>query len=145
MILTEQNINYISKNLELYGIKNPNLREDILDHICTQIENSEEDSFDKAYQSAIKLFGGYTNICSIQTETNSQLYYKSTKNRNKLLYLIGFLNSILITVGVLFKIMQWPYAGKILVSGFILLIIMTLPLYFYSKYKDKLLQYSVLK
>lgn len=145
MILTEQNINYISKNLELYGLKNLNLREDLLDHICTQIENSEEDNFDKAYQTAIQQFGGYANICSIQTETNFQLYYKSTKNRNKLLYLIVFLNSILITIGVLFKIMQWPYAAKILLSGFILLIFMTLPLYFYSKYRDKLLQYSILK
>ncbi len=66
MILTEQQINYIDKNLELYGLKNQTLKEDILDHICTYIENTDETNFDIAYQNAINQFGGYLNINQTQ-------------------------------------------------------------------------------
>ncbi len=142
MILTDENIDYIAKNLALYGLKNEELKEDILDHICTYIENSTENNFDIAYKAAIHQFGGYLNINHIQTETNVQLYLKSTKNRTKLLFIIGFLSAVLIATGSLFKILHWPFAGQILFSGFVLLILMTLPLYFYTKYKNSLLKYQ---
>ena len=142
MILTDENIDYIAKNLALYGLKNSALKEDILDHICTSIENSEATHFDEAYKAAIHQFGGYLNINHIQTETNVQLYLKSAKNRTKLLFIISFLNAVLIATGSLFKIMHWPFAGQILVAGFAVLILMTFPLYFYSKYKDSSLKYQ---
>lgn len=142
MILTEQNITYISKNLELYGLKNPELKEDILDHICTYLENTEEINFNQAYQTVIQKFGGYLNIQRIQTETNLQLYSKSAIYRSRILFIMGFVSTILITTGILFKITQWPYSGKILVSGFAVLIVATLPIYFYSKYKDKSIKYQ---
>ncbi|MFK7749661.1 MAG: hypothetical protein AB8B65_14790 [Kordia sp.] len=142
MILTDQNIDYISKNLELYGLKNQELREDILDHICIHIENSEATNFELAYQAAIQKFGGYLNINHIQTETNVQLYFKASKNRMKLSFAIELLTSMFILTGCFFKIMQWPYAGLILFSGFALLILLALPLYFYTRYKEKLLKYQ---
>ena len=94
MILTEQNIAYISKNLELYGLKNQDLKEGILDHICTYIEGIDETDFDSAYKIAIQQFGGYLNINRIQVETNLQIHYRSAKIRNRFLFLIGFLNAI---------------------------------------------------
>lgn len=142
MILTEENIAYISKNLELYGLKNQDLKEAILDHICTYIEGVDETDFDSAYKIAIQQFGGYLTINRIQVETNLQLHYRSAKIRNRFLFVIGFLNAIFITTGSLFKIMHWPYAGKILVFGFTLLLFITLPLYFYTKYKDESLKYQ---
>lgn len=142
MRLTDQNIDYISTNLELYGLNNKALKEDILDHICTHIEKAEEDNFDKAYKTAIQEFGGYSNINFIQTETNFQLHFNSAKNLSKLLFVIELLTSILIVTGSLFKIMRWPYAGLIIFLGFVLLIVIALPLYFYSKYKEKLLKYQ---
>jgi hypothetical protein len=142
MILTDENIAYISKNLGLYGLKNQELKEDILDHICTYIENTEASDFEEVYQAAIQKFGGYLHINHIQTETNVQLYFKSVKNRSRLLFILGFLNALLIATGSFFKVMQWPFAGKILTLGFALLIILTLPIFFYAKYKEKLLKYQ---
>lgn len=142
MILTEQQIKYIDKNLELYGLKNQTLKEDILDHICTYIENTDETNFDIAYQNAINQFGGYLNINQLQRETNAQLYFKSAKNRTKFLFIIGFITAVLISVGSIFKIMHFPFAGIIMVSGFAVLIFITLPLFFYTKYKDTILKYQ---
>ncbi|WGD34008.1 hypothetical protein [Olleya sp. YS] len=142
MRLTDQHIDYISNNLELYGLKNEALKEDILDHICTYIENTDHANFETAYQNAINKFGGYLNINQIQQETNVQLYFKSAKNRNKLLFASSCLTAILIAIGSLFKIMHWPYASIMLLLGFMLLILITLPVYFYNKYKEKTLKYQ---
>lgn len=142
MILTDENIDYVSKNLELYGLKNEALKEDILDHICTFIENTEEGDFEGAYQTAIQKFGGYLHINHIQTETEVQLYFEAAKNRMKLSFAIDLLTTLLILTGCFFKVMQWPYAGWILFSGFVLLILLALPRYFYTRYKEKLLKYQ---
>lgn len=142
MRLTDRHIDYISTNLELYGLKNKDLKEDVLDHICMLIEHSEDTNFEQAYQTAIQKFGGYLNINRIQQETDAQLYFKSAKNRIKLAFIIDLLTSILIVTGTLFKIMHWPYASWILFLGFAFLIVTALPLYFYSKYKDKSLKYQ---
>ena len=50
-------------------------------------------------------------------------------------YLIGFLASFTISTGFIFKIMHWPYANMLMLTGFIALNIGFLPLYFYNKYK----------
>lgn len=142
MRLTDQNIDYISTNLELYGLKNQALKEDILDHICTYLENEDQLTFEEAYLEAIHKFGGYLSISQIEKETNAQLYFKSAKNRNKLLFVLEYLTASLIITGSLFKIMHWPFAGIIIFSGFMLLIIITLPLYFYTKYKEQTLKYQ---
>jgi hypothetical protein len=142
MILTDENIDYIAENLAFYGLQNEELKEDILDHICTDIENSEVTNFNDAYQAAIQQFGGDLNINHIETETKAQLYFESAKNRMKLSFIIELLTSILLVTGVFFKVMHWPYAGWILFSGFVFLILLVLPLYFYTKYKEKLLKYQ---
>mgnify|MGYP006091495053 CR=1 FL=1 len=142
MILTDEHIDYIYTNLKLYGLKNKDLKEDILDHICVYIENSESTDFEEAYQSAIQKFGGYFNINGIQQEIKVQLYFKSVKNRAKLSFIIELLTSILIITGSLFKIMHWPYGSWILFLGFMFLIMTALPFHFYIKYKDKSIKYQ---
>ena len=142
MRLSDQNIDYITTNLELYGLKNQDLKEDILDHICTYLENEEQLSFDEAYKIAIQQFGGYLSITQIQQEANAQLYFKSAKNRNRVLIILEFITAFIIITGSLFKIMHWPYAGILIFSGFLFLICITLPLYFYNKYKEQTLKYQ---
>ena len=51
-------------------------------------------------------------------------------------YLSGFIASFLVSTGVMFKIMHWPYAGMILFSGFTILNFVFLPTFFYYKYKN---------
>ncbi len=142
MILSDKQIDYISTNLKLYGLKNQDLKEDILDHICSYIEQADNTNFDQAYQQAIQQFGGYLHINQIQRETNAQLYLKSSKNRKRLLSFLELITAMLIATGSLFKIMHWPYAGMLIFIGFVCLILMTLPLYFYSKHKDQSLKYQ---
>ena len=74
MILNEEQINYIAENLSFYGIKSDDLKEDLLDHICTEIENSSQTDFSIAYQKAIKKFGGYNSLERLQEKTFNSLH-----------------------------------------------------------------------
>ena len=70
MILKDIHIEFIENNLKLYGVKSKDLREDLLDHICTYIETSDSQDFDSLYQEALQKFGGYTSFQNLQLETN---------------------------------------------------------------------------
>jgi hypothetical protein len=49
---------------------------------------------------------------------------------------LGFLTCFLVSTGVMFELFHWPYSGKIMFSGFLLLNFGFLPVFFYQKYKS---------
>lgn len=139
MILNEEQINYIAENLSFYGIKSEGLKEDLLDHICTEIENSSQTDFSIAYQKAIKKFGGYNSLERLQEKTFNSLHLKKTQNRRKLVYLFAFFVAFTMSTGALFKLFHWPFAGIILFTGFITMNFILLPLFFIDRYKRKII------
>ena len=54
----------------------------------------------------------------------------------KSFYPLAFATTFTLSTGVLFKIFHWPAAGMILFTGFVLLNLVLLPVYFYQKYKS---------
>ena len=52
------------------------------------------------------------------------------------LNLLGFIATFMLSTGIMFKIMHWPFAGIILFSGFIVLNFGFLPLYFFGRKKE---------
>lgn len=54
----------------------------------------------------------------------------------KSVYVLGFLTCFLVSTGAMFELFHWPYSGKIMFSGFLLLNFGLLPTYFYQKYKS---------
>jgi hypothetical protein len=135
MQLTDEQIDYISANLDFYGVVEPSLKEDLLDHICTYIENGDFGSFEAAYQEAIQKFGGQYAMSRIQQETFFMVHLKSSSKRKGMLYITGCIMAVLISTGGIFKLMHWPGANIMTVSGFIVLNFMFLPLFFYHWYK----------
>ncbi|WP_240732473.1 hypothetical protein [Flavobacterium alkalisoli] len=135
MRLTEQEIDFISDNLKLYGLTSEELHNDVLDHICTYIENREFDDFDTAHKKAIKNFGGYSEIRALQRNAYLETMFRKNMKREKAVAISGFTSSSLICIGMLFKFMHWPFASISLAIGFLLLITTFLPLYFYHRYK----------
>lgn len=134
MILTDNQIDSISLDLESLGIKSNELKDDILDHICSDIESREDTNFEDAYQNVIKKFGGEKAIEKIQKDTNFLLDYKRSVRLKQAVYISGFIVSFLMSTGIMFKIMQWPFAGIILFSAFMLLNFILLPIFFYQRY-----------
>jgi GldM N-terminal domain len=57
-------------------------------------------------------------------------------NRSVALSIIGFVAAFLICIGIFFKIMHWPGAQFMIISGGVLLLLGYLPIYFISIYKN---------
>ncbi|WP_299098367.1 hypothetical protein [uncultured Winogradskyella sp.] len=142
MELSEKHIAFIENSLSLYGVKNIELRDDLLDHICTFIENQDSDDFNKLYQQALQKFGGYTSFQNLQLETNHQKLAKEIITVNKVKFSVGFLVILLLVVSLVFQIMDWPYANAYLLGAIIVSVLVILPAHFYAAYKKSIHKYS---
>ena len=142
MTLTDSQIEFIENNLKLYGIKTNELREDLLDHICTYIETNDSQDFDTLYQKALQKFGGYASFQNLQRETHLQKFAKDLVTLNKLKFTIGCIVIILLVVSLLFNVMHWPYANVMLIGAVLVSAFVILPIHFYSKYKKSVYNLS---
>ena len=135
MILSDAQIEYIATNLEFYGVLEGSLKEDLLDHICTFIENSGHQEFDTAYAEAIQKFGGHYALGVLQQQTVISVLLQKNRSRMKVIYTSGFFAIMLISTGAIFKMMYWPYASMLMVAGFAVLNLIFMPVFFYHRYK----------
>ena len=55
---------------------------------------------------------------------------------NRIIMTIGMLSASAATLGVLFKIMHWPYANVLMFSSLLVFILVFIPIYFIVKYKN---------
>ncbi len=193
--LNENEIEMISAYIRQKGVAQDELHDDLLDHICTGIENrmQQGNSFENAFQHTITLFGpggvkqvqqdtfellteinatmkkvtlgfGLTSTILLLAGTSFKLlqwpgagimitlgagflalvYFplllryklKEAPGNETLMHLSGFLGITLATLGVLFKIMHWPGANVMLVSGLVALSFLYVPIYYIKKYKS---------
>lgn len=142
MELSEKHITFIENNLTLYGVKNKDLREDLLDHICTYIEHQNSDDFNALYQQALQKFGGYSSFQNLQLETNYQKFAKQIMTFNKLKFSAGFMVILLLVVSLVFQMMQWPYANAWLLGAIVIAVLVILPVHFYASYKKSIHKFS---
>lgn len=63
-------------------------------------------------------------------------YKEQDVPKNKLMHILGFIAAFALPLGVLFKIMHWPGAFVLTISGLIFLFIGFLPLFFLHNYKE---------
>ncbi len=142
MILSDQQIEFIEKNLRLYGVKSKDLREDLLDHICTYIESNDSSDFDSLYQEAVQKFGGYASFQNLQRETNYQKFAKQIITINKVKFSFGFIVILLLAISLVFQMMHWPYANGWLLGAILILVLVILPIHFYTRYKKSIHKFS---
>jgi hypothetical protein len=142
MELLEKHITFIEHSLSLYGVENKDLRDDLVDHICTYIENEDSDDFNKLYQNALQKFGGYASFQNLQLETNYQKFAKQIITINKVKFSFGFMVILLLVMSLVFQMMQWPYANAWLLSAIVISVLVILPIHFYAQYKKSILKFS---
>lgn len=136
MILSDSQIDYIENSLCNYGVIEPALREDLVDHICTYIENSSQTNFEVAYKDALQEFGGQFGLFTLQRQTFYAVSVKNIVLRKKLQFGTGFTATFLISTGLVFKVMHWPFATILFFTGVVILNLGFLPMYFYNRYKS---------
>ena len=125
--LTLNNIDQISSDIRNQEITFSHLLEDLIDHICCDVENEMQQglSFAEAYRTVRKKMGP-RRLKEIQEET---LYAVDTKYRNmkKTMKISGVAGTILMGFAAMFKIQHWPFAGIMLTLGALTLAFVFMP------------------
>ena len=68
---------------------------------------------------------------------NVVLKFKDNKEKsNPLIMTIGMLTASTATIGVLFKIMHWPFANVLMFSSLLVFMIVFIPIYFIINYRN---------
>lgn len=120
--LTSSDIDEISHHLESEQINYSHLFEDLLDHICCEVESKMEEgeNFNSAFNS-IKHTIGNNGLKDIQDAT---IFYVKLNLlvMKKTIKILGIITSLLIIVGLFFKANHWPGASLLLTFGSLILL-----------------------
>jgi hypothetical protein len=125
--LNLHHIDQISKDISREEISFSHLLEDLIDHVCCDVEYEMQSGMDfsEAYER-VKQKMGSGRLKEIQRET---LYSVDTNYRNmkKLVKISGVAGTVLFGLAALFKIQHWPGAGQMMTFGALFLAFIFLP------------------
>jgi hypothetical protein len=125
--LSLNDIDRISRDIRREEITFSHLLEDLIDHVCCDVENEMEAglSFNEAYNRVRRKMGP-RRIREIQEET---LYAIDTKYRKMktTMKISGIAGTVLFGFAALFKIQHWPGAGLMMTFGALFLAFVFMP------------------
>jgi hypothetical protein len=125
--LSIANIEIIESEVAGSGITFSHLREELVDHICCEVESYMQLglSFEKAFEKIRNTIGN-KGLKKVQEDT-ILLIDKKYRRMKKTMKIFGLVSLLLIAVGTLFRIQHYPGAGPMLILGFLLLGTLFLP------------------
>src|SRR5688572_13284280 len=134
--LSEEQIDFISRDIRARGVKMESLQQDLLDHVCCIIEQNLEANgdFEGFYFATIQSFYKQ-ELKEIEDETLFLLTNKNYYAMKKIMLISGAFSALVLSFGILFKFMHWPGTGVLIVSGIALFSLLFLPLLFTLKVK----------
>lgn len=135
--LTDNQIDQVYDVLIDHGLTYETLRNELLDHICCIVEEQMEHGvqFHNALNSAQKQFGPL-GIERTQEATIFLLTLKLRKMK-KIASILGIIGGVTTILGTLFKVMHWPFAGILLLTGLAITGLLFMPAALYVNYKSK--------
>jgi hypothetical protein len=116
MWLLDEHIQVISKRLTEGGVKDGRLHADLLDHICSYLEEQEGDDFDVLLQQSFHLLAP-NGVHEIEEERFFLFHFHKQLTMKKILFFSGFATTFLLTTGFTFKQLHWPGANVLLTIG----------------------------
>lgn len=134
--LKTQEIEQISLDIEQQGLTYTPLQNELLDHICCQIEILMEQgmTFNEAYRK-VRAEMGKKRIRQIQHETLS-LISKKYRRMKRTMNVFGVMAPILLFAGLIFKVFHWPGAGILITLGLFITGMVFLPLFAMVRIRD---------
>lgn len=121
--LSSANIDEIATHLRAEEITYSHLYEDLLDHVCCEVEYKMEQGVDfTAAFNTIKQTIGDNGLKDIQDAT---IFYVKLNLlvMKKAIKILGIITSIMIIVGLFFKTNHWPGASMLLFFGSVILLL----------------------
>src|SRR5687767_8948005 len=136
--ISEEQIDFILRDIRARGVELESLQQDLLDHVCCLIEQNLEpgSNFEGFYYTTIQTFYKQ-ELKEIEAETLFLLNNKNYYAMKKIMLASGAFSAIVLSIGIVFKFMHWPGAGFLIVGGIALFSLLFLPLLFALKVKEK--------
>ncbi|WP_405205649.1 hypothetical protein [Aquimarina sp. LLG6339-5] len=136
MKLNSEQEKKIKSFVDKQGFKLLELRDDIEDHLCCVVESDLKRgrTFDQSLQDAISELAP-NGLIDLERKTIFLLNSKRIIMMKKLIYFIGFIGALTLTAGVVFKILWYPGANKLFITGFLLLLLIFVPMLAIDRYK----------
>lgn len=134
--LNKVQVDKIAEDVRTASITITHLADDLIDHICCEVENLIEEgkTFEQAYE-IVKKQTGISVLQKIQDDTKF-LIDKKYRRMKTTMKITGNISLGIIMFGTVFKIMHWPGAGPLLALGFFILCTIFFPLAIRINYKD---------
>ncbi len=139
MIAASIDDNYERIKADLYGrgLTYDRLRDDLLDHVCCLVEEQMEEGkdFESSYSFVLDSIGE-KRLPEIQHQTLLNLD-KNFQRMKNFTYIFGLTSALLTIIGAFFKKMHWPGASILVTVGIVFIVLVFLPLYFFSRRKEQ--------
>ena len=134
--LSEAQVELVSAYIKQNGVAQDELHDDLLDHVCTSMEQrmQQGESFEEAFQYTLSLFGP-GGLKQVQNET-FELLTEMNATMKKVTFGFGLTSTFLLLAGTIFKLMHWPGANVMFMLGAIILALIYLPLILRHKLKE---------
>jgi hypothetical protein len=135
--LTEQQIDFILRDIKSRGVEMEDLQVSLLDHICCIIECELEPGgdFDSFYRKTIPRFFK-KELREIEEETILLLTFKNYYAMRKTMIITGAISVAAYIFGSFLKIMHWPGASMMLLLGILISSLIFMPLLFILKTRE---------
>jgi len=137
IVLNEEQVQYILRDLETQGIALEELRFSLLDHICCVLEEEldDPDAFRSHYERVLPRFFK-RHLSEIQEETDLLIRFKHYYAMKRTMIISAGITAFTFIAGAFFKIMHWPGASALILLSIITLCFVFLPILFLFKTKE---------
>lgn len=138
MRLSDEQIELITQLVEGSNIKSKELKDDLIDHFCCAVEMYVKKGlpFENALTRAQKDVSP-NGLNEIQRETVYLLNAKKITTMRRIMYSSGLIFSMLLSLGLLFNLMRWPYTFILLMTGTLGLGFIFLPIFVFHQLRSK--------
>jgi hypothetical protein len=139
MKLSKDCIDIIRYRIDQSDVTMDTLRDDLLDHLCCVVEQKidEGQSFEFALQEAFHELAPH-GLDEIQRKTFYLLKSPKIIFMKKVMYLIGLITTISMSLGWTFRILNWPGGNELLTYGFLGFVLLFIPMVAVNYFKVNL-------
>lgn len=139
MKLSNEQIDRIRHRLDKSDITMQSLKDDLLDHLCCVVENkikrgiSFEDAIPEAFYELAP-----NGLDQIQRKTFYLLNSPKIIFMKKVMYLIGLITTISMSLGFTFRTFDWPGGSELLIYGLLGFVLLFIPMVAINYFKVNL-------
>lgn len=134
--LNKKQLEIIISDVENARITFSHLADELVDHICCEVEQliSDGKSFDEAYE-IVKQQTGIKVLQKIQENTH-YLIDKNYRRMKMTMKITGNISLAILGMATVMKIFHWPFSSILLMLGFAVLCFIFFPSAIYTNYKE---------